>query len=214
MATPQLQPAAQARCPSRRKALLRAAALTGLALAGSAASRAAPVTAADATGAGPGGAALPAELVATLAGAQALGAATLRFLGLDIYAAKLWVQEGFSADRYAQSPFALELNYARALSGRLIAERSLQEMRRQAKPGAAQEQAWLDAMLRAFPDVQAGDRITGLHTPGSGARFWFNRQERPAVRDAQFSRLFFGIWLSDASSEPQMRSQLLGRGSV
>ena len=115
MARPQLQPAGQARSPSRRKALLRTAALTGLALAGGAASRAATVTAADATGAVPGGAALPAELVATLAGAQALGAATLRFLGLDIYAAKLWVQEGFSTSRYAHCPFALELNYALSL---------------------------------------------------------------------------------------------------
>jgi hypothetical protein len=149
--------------------------------------------------------------VASLPGAQALGAATLRFWGLEIYRARLWAQSGFQADRYAQTPLALELHYLRGLSGKRIAERSLQEMRRQAKPTAAQEQAWLDSLLLAIPDVQAGDRITGLHTPGVGTRFWWNGQERPAVRDAEFSRLFFAIWLSEASSEPQLRASLLGQ---
>ena len=214
MAKPHTQPASQARTPSRRTALLRVAALGSLALAGSVASRTANAAAADATGAVPNDIQVPTELVNTLPGAQALGAARLRFLGMEIYAARLWVQAGFSASSYAQSPFALELNYSRSLSGKLIAERSLKEMQRQGQRGAALEQVWLDAMLRAFPDVKAGDRITGLHTPGSGARFWFNAQERAAVRDAEFSRLFFGIWLSEASSEPHMRSQLLGRSAL
>lgn len=152
----------------------------------------------------------PGELLTELPGAQALGAATLRFLGMDIYAARLWVPAGFSPGAYAQHPFALELRYFRSLSGRLIAERSLKEMRRQGPWSAAQEAGWLQAMLQAFVDVQAGDRISGLHTPGVGARFWFNGQPRGAVRDADFSRVFFGIWLSDASSEPQMRASLLG----
>ena len=212
MATPRAPSKRVVQPLSRRLMLQRAARLTwgGLVLAHASAVRAAADTASSATALG-GSAALPPELVATLPGAQALGAATLRFLGLDIYAARLWVPNGFNAITYAQSPLALELTYLRALSGQRIAERSLKEMRRQSTLGAAQEQAWLDAMLQAFPDVKAGDRISGLHTPGVGARFWFNAVERPAVRDAEFSRLFFGIWLSEASSEPQMRASLLGR---
>lgn len=139
-----------------------------------------------------------------------MGAGTLRFLGLNIYAARLWVQSSFNADSYAQSPFALELGYFRTLSGKRIAERSLKEMQRQGRWSATQEDSWLQAMLQAFPDVQGGDRVTGLHTPGVGARFWFNGQPRATVRDAHFSRVFFGIWLSEASSEPQLRASLLG----
>jgi hypothetical protein len=156
---------------------------------------------------------IPPEIQEALPAAQALGSARLRFLGMAIYQARLWVGTGFAASAYAQSPFALELNYARSLSGRLIAERSLKEMQRQAGLQPHQETAWLAAMVAAFPDVQAGDRITGLHTPVQGTRFWFNGQPRPGVSDAEFSRLFFGIWLSDASSEPKMRAELLGRTS-
>ena len=169
----------------------------------------APARAADAPQ--PAVSALPAELLSALPGAQALGSARLRFLGLEIYEATLWSVSGFQSAAYAQSPLALELRYARSLSGRLIAERSLQEMQRQGSLGAEREQRWLAAMVQAFPDVAAGDRITGLHTPGVGARFWFNGQSRTSVADAAFSRVFFGIWLSEATSEPQMRSQLLGQ---
>ena len=157
--------------------------------------------------------ALPGELRSELPGARLLGAATLRFLGLDIYQARLWAGNRFLASAYAQSPFALELSYFRALSGQRIAERSLQEMQRQLSLDAAQQRAWLDAMLQAFPDVAAGDRITGLNTPGQGARFWHNGQSRPGVADAAFSRCFFGIWLSEASSEPTVRAQLLGQSA-
>jgi hypothetical protein len=139
-----------------------------------------------------------------------LGNARLRFFGLDIYEARLWVGADFKAGDFARHPLALELRYFRTLSGRAIAERSLNEMQRQGALTTEQGEKWLAAMVQAFPDVRADDRIVGAHTPGTGARFWHNGQARPAVRDGEFSRLFFGIWLSEATSEPTMRTRLLG----
>jgi hypothetical protein len=192
----------------RRTALRLAAALpVACALMALVPALPAPARAADAPAATP---ALPAELAHELVGAQALGTARMRFLGLDIYEARLWTSTDFKPEAYDQSLFALELVYFRAMSGRLIAERSLKEMRRQGGLEPAREQAWLAAMVQAFPDVQPGDRITGLHLPGVGARFWSNGQSRPSVRDTDFSRLFFGIWLSEATSEPLLRKGLLG----
>ena len=159
---------------------------------------------------GGAGASLPPEVSAELPGAVAAGAARMRYFGLQIYDARLWVAPGFQPAVFWQSPLALELRYLRSLSGSAIAERSLEEMRRSGPINAAAAQAWLEAMKQVFPDVQSGDRITGLHSPGVGARFWLNGQPRPAVRDAEFSRLFFGIWLSDKTSEPRLRADLLG----
>ena len=73
----------------------------------------------------------------------------------------------------------------------------------------AQATRWLEVMGRLFPDVKDGDHIAGLHLPGEGARFTLNDRPLGEVPDADFARLFFGIWLSPATSEPQMRSQLL-----
>ena len=152
---------------------------------------------------------LPAEAGVVLPGAQAAGTARMRFLGFGIYDATLWVTPGFRASSYAQHAHALDLAYLRTLDGRAIAERSLTEMQRQGPITPAQAQSWLAAMSAAFPDVKAGDRLTGLHVPGVGASFWFNGQPRRAVPDPEFSRRFFGIWLADTTSEPTLRNLLL-----
>jgi len=189
-----------------RRSLLRAAALA-------AATGMGPATLPQRALAQDTGTALPAELQDLLPDGQALGSARLRFLGLDIYEARLWVRAGFQPAAFAQHRFALCLQYLRALKGTLIAERSLKEMRRQGRLSPAQEQAWLDGLVQTIPDVKAGDRITGLHQPGLPARFWHNGQSRPELADGAFSPVFFGIWLSDATSEPALRERLLGRAT-
>ena len=77
----------------------------------------------------------------------------------------------------------------------------------------AQATRWSRAMTTLFPDVSAGDRITGVQRPGHSARFFFNGSLRGEVADALFTRLFFGIWLSARTSEPQLRQQLLNGGT-
>ncbi len=152
----------------------------------------------------------PPELGTELPGAKLQGQGLLRFLGLRVYDARLWVADGFKPDDYAQHPVALELEYARDLVGKRIAERSLVEMRKVGDVPDVQAAAWLITMEKTFPDVKAGDRITGVHRPGEGMRFFMNGTARGEVRDAAFARLFIGIWLSPRSSEPALRRALLG----
>jgi hypothetical protein len=142
------------------------------------------------------------------------GAARLRMWGLAIYDARLWVGEAFQASRFEAAPLALELIYARSLKGPLIAERSVEEMRRGGPLADAEEQRWLGFMKRAFPDVGQGDRLTGTWDPVTGqSQFHVNGGAPQALRDAGFGARFFGIWLAPHSSQPEMRKQLLGLGS-
>lgn len=157
------------------------------------------------------GAPVPTEVAAAVASAQLQGEGRLRFFGMRIYDARLWSgATRVSAGNRDTTPFALELVYARGLVGKLIAERSLKEMRRQRDITEAEATRWLSAMETLFPDVKEGDRLTGLHVPGMGARFAFNGQPLGDVRDPEFARLFFGIWLAEQSSEPGLRAALLG----
>lgn len=151
----------------------------------------------------------PAHVAEVVPGAIFSGSARMRFFGFDVYDSSLWVAPGFKAASYAQSPLILELTYLRSLGGQAIAKRSIAEMRRSGPISAEQEQRWLTAMQQSFPDVKSGDRITGVHNPVAGARFWFNGMARAPINDAEFSRLFFGIWLSTATSEPALRTALL-----
>ena len=155
----------------------------------------------------------PAPLPAThtaVPGSVLAGGYLLRFFGLQVYDARLWIQPSFDATRLGQQPLVLELKYLRALKGRLIAERSLKEMRRHGPISDAQADRWLAEMTRIFPDVQADDKLTGILQPGLGAVFLFNDQHHGQVADPEFARLFFSIWLGTNTSDPNMRSALLG----
>ena len=153
--------------------------------------------------------AAPPWLQAAVPQAKALGQGRLTFFGLKVYDARLWVAPGFEAERFEQHTFALALSYLRGLKGALIAERSLKEMRPLPGFDAGREATWLARMTELFPDVGDGDTLVGIHHPGVGARFVLNGQARGLVDDPLFARLFFGIWLSAQTSEPQLRQALL-----
>jgi hypothetical protein len=161
----------------------------------------------------PGAAAPPVEIDAAMPSARLQGFGTMRFLGMPIYDACLWSRAGFDASRYESQSFALELRYARKLDGAAIAKRSIAEMRRSGDLDDRQADAWQAAMTRAFPDVAAGDRLTGVYAPGEATRFFHNGRPTQAVADPAFGRRFFGIWLAGTTSEPSLRRQLIGAGS-
>ena len=142
--------------------------------------------------------------------ARLSGAMRYTYWGFDIYQARLWVEPGFASQDPWRSRFVLELQYLREFKGRDIAQRSLQEMRRQGAIDEAQAQAWLQTMQTIFPDVVTGDRLSGIFLPGQGIRFMANGKNIADVNDIEFAQRFLGIWLSEKTSEPKMRLALLG----
>jgi len=147
--------------------------------------------------------------VAGLGGVVPTAPVRLRVWGFEVYDARLWTPRGFRHSQAMQASFALELQYLRKLEGSSIASRSIDEMRRVGSFTDAQAQTWLAAMRELFPNVSAGERITGVNLPGEGAEFWVNGQRVGVIKDVHFARLFFGIWLDERTSEPKMRAQLL-----
>lgn len=148
-------------------------------------------------------------LSAALQDKASVGQARLKVWGFDVYDATLYARPGFDAARFGEQRFALDLAYLRNFDGADIAERSIDEMRRVGPMDDARASAWLKAMTDLFPNVKKGDRITGVHVPGSGARFYLNGRLLGEVADDAFSRQFFGIWLSPRTSQPRMRETLL-----
>ena len=138
-----------------------------------------------------------------------VGKGRLTFWGLQVYDARLWALPGFSADNLASQTFALELAYLRGFENKAVAERSITEMRRTAAISEEQAKAWIIEMMRVLPNTKAGDRVTGVNLPGTGALFLLNGKLTGEIRDPEFARLFFGIWLSPKTSEPKLRSALL-----
>lgn len=138
-----------------------------------------------------------------------VGQGLLRFFGMDIYRARLWVSAGFDANNYAATPLALELLYHRNFSAESIAKRSLEEMQHVGSFSKEQAARWQKMLRAALPDVKPGDRLLGVYQPGAGAVFKMGGRVVGEVPDAEFARLFFGIWLSPQTSEPALRRELI-----
>jgi hypothetical protein len=138
------------------------------------------------------------------------GRGQLRFLGLSVYDIALWAPAPVRTERLGLDPLALVIDYRRGLDGARIAERSLTEMRRAGPLADTDAARWLAEMKRLFPDVNDGDRLTGVVLPAQGVRFHLNGAPRGELRDERFAPLFFGIWLAAWTSEPALRRALLG----
>ena len=139
--------------------------------------------------------------------AQAIGTARLSFLFWDVYDATLYAADG---QWRADAPYALSLSYLRQLDGDKIAERSAQEIRGQGFSDEDKLDVWRQQMRELFPDVDENTTLTGVRDENGHALFYRNGVAIGGIKDAEFSDWFFGIWLSENTSEPQMRMELLG----
>jgi len=155
----------------------------------------------------------PPELARDLENPVLAGSGRLRWLGIPVYEASLWTAPQFVPERFGAHAFALDIRYARSISGKLLADTSLKQIQalEALPPGRYTE--WLQALAGALPDVKPGDRLTGIHVPDKGLRLYFNGQLYKAIDDPLLSQSFFAIWLSPATHEPRLRAQLLGLGT-
>lgn len=136
-----------------------------------------------------------------------VGEGRLSVLFWDIYEIQLFSSDG----RYdPQQPVALVLNYLRSVSGRDIAEASIDEIRKQGVFDTGTIADWHAQLTQLFPDIAKGDQLVGSFDPNTGSQFHLNGTLIGVIDDPELSRRFFDIWLSEATSQPRLREQLLG----
>lgn len=161
----------------------------------------------------------PSELAAFGSGApwQLLGTGALRFFGFKAYDANLWNSGAPVAGANpfaAKGLYALEIVYNTGIKADEIVNVSLVEMARLRKLTDAQVKAWTTEMQRTFPSVVTGDRLTGLHVPKVGTRFFFNSRLISEINDPAFGEAFFAIWLDEGTKRAELRKQLLGQATA
>lgn len=139
--------------------------------------------------------------------AQKVGEGRMDFMVWDIYDAALFAPQGQWQD---DQPYALQLTYLRNLSGVKIADRSVQEMRGVGYSDEVRLATWHTQMRGIFPDVDDGDVITGIYTEEGHTVFYREDIEIGRIKDPQFGRAFFSIWLDPKTSAPDLRERLLG----
>jgi len=142
-----------------------------------------------------------------LPGAQKLGSGRLTYLGWSVYDATLYSKnKKFSF----KDPFALTLSYHMAAKGNDIAKITIQEMRNLGLKDELRLATWYRQMQTIFPNVQKGTELTGVYSPENGTQFFLKQNSIGTIKDKQFGKWFFKIWLSEKTSFKSLRLQLLG----
>lgn len=151
--------------------------------------------------------ALPEQVAKDFPDLRLAGEGRLRWLGLHIYDASLWIN---GARWNGEQEFALDIHYARDIKARRLIRTSLEEMRRLGFGDERRLEKWAELMARVLPDVRKGERLTGVNRPGAGAEFYYQGRSVGTIADPEFARAFFSIWLDARTREPGLRQSLIG----
>lgn len=139
--------------------------------------------------------------------ATMVGRGVLTYAFWDVYEATLYAPDG----RWdSASPAALTIEYYRAINGKDIADRSVQEMRKQGFTDEVKLAAWNAQLKAIFPDVKDGTVLSAVYVPGKHTTFYNGTAEIGTIKGNDFGSQFLGIWLGEATSEPELRRALLG----
>jgi len=136
-----------------------------------------------------------------------VGAGTMSWMFLDIYQATLFTRDGlYSSTVYPQ---ALTINYLKNINKKRLIEATKEQWLLQ---GFENEKVayWLQSLDKIWPDIKSGDSLTFYVDENKKGVFYHNKALLGGINSGGFADAFLSIWLSDKTSEPTLRQQLLG----
>lgn len=139
--------------------------------------------------------------------ARLVGEARLKVLLWNVFDARLYAPGG---DYDRSQPFALSLSYLRKLKGKKIVEKTISEMSAQSRFTPSELTQWEQLLTGIIKDVDASTTLTGIRDTDGYAVFYRNGKKVGQIEDRRFTEGFFDIWLGENTSEPKLRTDLIG----
>ncbi len=138
---------------------------------------------------------------------QLTGEARLKVLFWNVYDARLYTADGRYRER--SYPIALQLDYLRDIESADLVDETLRQWQQQGLDENPKIGDWLRQLRELWPDVTEDDAITLVVDAGGASRFYFNDSLLGGIDDPEFADYFAAIWLSDNTTSPRVREQLI-----
>lgn len=138
-----------------------------------------------------------------------VGQGQFSYLFWDLYQAQLFTTDGTWRDYQQSAPVVLKLTYQRDISKVDFIEATVDQWKHLQGQVSAQHQDWAKQLDRLWTDVKEGDQLSCVLLPDGSVQFYFNDKLLGDVTDTAFGPAFLDIWLSDKTSAPKLRRQLL-----
>ncbi|QYK14337.1 chalcone isomerase family protein [Shewanella rhizosphaerae] len=135
-----------------------------------------------------------------------IGSAEMQYLFWTLYRAELYSAQ---PDYEASADKALKINYYRDIESDQLIEATLEQWRHL---GYSDQQitSWQRHIQGLWPNVREGDSLTLWVNSQGDSYFYFGDKPLGQIQDRTFGEAFLAIWLSERTSEPELRQGLLG----
>lgn len=138
---------------------------------------------------------------------QKVGQGTMSWMFLNIYDAALLTPDGnYQKGTYPQ---ALTITYLKNINKNRLIKATKEQWQLQ-RFSDENINEWLHSIDEIWPDIKDGDRLTFYVGEDKKGYFYHNDTLLGGIENQAFSGAFLAIWLSEQTSQPQLRRQLLG----
>lgn len=141
-------------------------------------------------------------------GFQVVGETTFSVLFWDIYQSKLLTTTGEYPLDYQYGTLLYEIHYLKDISKKDLLKRTIEQWQHLGVPEKSYN-PYIPLLTNIWPSIKRGDSLS-LVVNHMGSTFYFNQQFIGTIDAPEFGPLFLDIWLSVNTSQPKLRSQLLG----
>jgi hypothetical protein len=137
-----------------------------------------------------------------------IGETTFSILFWDLYKSKLLTTTGTYPIKTDKDKLLYQIKYLTDISSKDLVNRTVEQWQHL---GVAPElyAAYLPILNKIWPDIEEGDSLS-LYVNNNKSVFYFNNNLIGEINQPEFSQLFLDIWLSEKTSEPNLRLELLG----
>ena len=141
---------------------------------------------------------------------RVVGTGVLKVFFVNIYRLTLHSKE---RDYRVSDHFALEFDYKKSVSKKIIVDASMDELSKAPNVSSAEKKAWKQILEKGISDMQAGEKASVVFSKSGHVEFWSENGEAVSFQDLQFAKNFAAIWLGPKTSHPKLRLALLGINS-
>ena len=137
-----------------------------------------------------------------------IGETTFSILFWDLYKSQLLTTSGKYPIEIKKDDLIMDIRYLADISSDDLIERTIEQWQHL---GIAPEnyQGFLPDLKAIWPNITDGDSLSLLLHQGRSV-FYYNQQYVGVINDPKFGQIFLAIWLSEKTSEPSLRLELLG----
>jgi len=138
---------------------------------------------------------------------KTVGKAEMRWLMFPLYQVALKTSDGrYQENRYPQ---VLDILYRRDISKQDLLAATDDQWSRLGVPTEKRQQ-WIQQLDVIWPSIKRGDRLSFEVGADLKNYFNYNGKRLGGINDDSFGRSFLAIWLSDRTSQPNIRQLLIG----